>query len=121
MAKKTRYEARKIRHARVRKQIAGTTERPRLNVYRSLSQIYAQVIDDQEGRTLVSASTLDKELRSELEGLTKTEQANAVGKSLAKRAKEIGIGRVVFDRGGYRYTGRVKALADGAREGGLEF
>lgn len=121
MGKKTRYAARKIRHTRVRKNVQGTTERPRLNVYRSLSEIYAQVIDDQEGKTLVSASSLDKDLRSELEGLTKTEQAKKVGTNLAKRAKEQGISQVVFDRGGFRYTGRVKALADAAREGGLEF
>lgn len=121
MGKKTRYAARRIRHARVRKNVQGTTERPRLSVYRSLSEIYAQVIDDQQGKTLVSASTLDKDLRSELEGLTKTEQAKKVGKNLAERAKDKGISQVVFDRGGFRYTGRVKALADAAREGGLEF
>ena len=122
MAKnKTRYSARKIRQIRVRKHVQGTPERPRLNVYRSLSEIYAQIIDDQNDATLVSASTIDHELRSKMEGLTKKEQAELVGKSLAERAKTKGIASVVFDRGGFRYIGRVKALADGARAGGLEF
>ena len=119
--KKSRSKARVRRHIRVRRKVAGTPERPRLNVFRSLSYIYAQVIDDESGNTLVSASSIDKELRSKMKGLNKTEQANLVGKSLADRAKEIGIQTVVFDRSGYRYIGRVKALADGAREGGLEF
>ena len=121
MAKKTRNEARKRRHMRVRKKIRGTLERPRLNLFRSLKQIYAQVIDDDAGVTLVSASTVDRDLRSELDGLSKTEQARLVGKTIAERAKEKDIEAVVFDRGGYRYSGRVKALAEGAREGGLEF
>ncbi len=122
MAKmKTRNAARKIRQTRVRKNIEGTAERPRLNVFRSLSEIYAQVIDDASGHTLVSASTIDAELRSKMDGLKKTEQAALVGKSIADRAKAKGVTRVVFDRGGFRYSGRVKALADGAREGGLEF
>jgi large subunit ribosomal protein L18 len=119
--KKSRSQARIRRHIRVRRKVAGTPERPRLNVFRSLSDIYAQVIDDEAGVTLVSASSIDKELRSQMKGLNKTEQAGLVGKSLAERAKEKGVQQVVFDRSGYRYIGRVKALADGAREGGLEF
>jgi large subunit ribosomal protein L18 len=118
---KSRSAARNRRHIRVRKTVAGTPERPRLNVFRSLAEIYAQVIDDEAGRTLVSASTIDPALREKVAGLKKTEQANLVGKLLAERAKAKGIAQVVFDRGGYRYIGRVKALADGAREGGLEF
>jgi large subunit ribosomal protein L18 len=92
-----------------------------LNVFRSLTDIYAQVIDDEAGCTLVSASSIDKELRPKMAGLTKVEQANLVGKTVAARAKEKGVEVVVFDRGGYRYIGRVKALADGARENGLKF
>jgi large subunit ribosomal protein L18 len=121
MAKMTRSEARLRRHQRVRKNLAGTLERPRLNVFRSLADIYVQVIDDQAGHTLVSASSIDKELRVSLKGQKKTEQAKAVGKLVAERALEKGIKMVVFDRGGFRYIGRVKALAEGAREGGLEF
>jgi large subunit ribosomal protein L18 len=121
MANKSRAVARLRRHARVRKNIAGTPERPRLNVFRSLTGIYAQVIDDQAGHTLVSASTLDKDLRDKLKGMKKSEQAKLVGRALAERALSKGIQTVVFDRGGYRYIGRVKALADGAREGGLRF
>jgi large subunit ribosomal protein L18 len=121
MAKKSRSDARKSRHARVRKHVFGTDQRPRLNVFKSLSGIYAQVIDDIEGNTLVSASTVDKELREKTKGMKKTEQAKAIGKAVAERAKSKGIESVVFDRGGFRYVGRVKALADGAREGGLQF
>ena len=121
MAKKTRNEARLHRHQRVRKNIQGSPERPRLNVYRSLAEIYAQVIDDQAGNTLVSASSVDHELRPTLKGKNKTEQARLVGQLLADRAKGKGISVVVFDRGGFRYMGRVKALADGARKGGLDF
>lgn len=122
MAKNNNRSAARIqRHKRVRKHIFGTPERPRLNVFRSLSEIYAQVIDDHQGHTLVSASTLDTELRTKMKGLTKTEQAKLVGENLAERAKAKGISQVVFDRGGYRYIGRVKALAEGARKGGLEF
>jgi large subunit ribosomal protein L18 len=121
MAKNSRSIARTRRHTRVRKNLAGTTERPRLNVFRSLSAIYAQVIDDQTGRTLISASSVDRELREKLKGMKKAEQAKLIGQTLAERAKEKGIQAVVFDRGGYRYIGRVKALADGAREGGLQF
>jgi len=119
--KKSRAAARALRHRRVRKKIAGTQERPRLNVFRSLSDIYAQVIDDEAGRTLASASSIDTELRSKMKGLSKSEQAELVGKKIAERAKAVGIEQVIFDRGGYRYIGRVRALADGAREGGLEF
>jgi len=121
MANKSRSVARTRRHARVRKNLMGSTERPRLNVFRSLSGIYAQVIDDQAGNTLVSASTVDRDLREKLKGLKKSEQAKLVGQTVAERAKNKGIQVVVFDRGGYRYSGRVKALADGAREGGLQF
>lgn len=119
--KKTRSAARVRRHARIRKHISGTQQKPRLNVFRSLKDIYAQVIDDEAGSTLVSASSIDKELRSKMESLTKGEQAHLVGKAIAERAREKGIESVVFDRGGYRYIGRVKALAEGAREGGLKF
>jgi large subunit ribosomal protein L18 len=119
--RKSRSQARQRRHMRVRKFVSGTPERPRLNVFRSLKAIYAQVIDDEAGVTLVSASTIDHTLSEDLDGKTKTEQAHLVGKTLAERANAKGINQVVFDRGGYRYIGRVKALADGAREGGLEF
>lgn len=112
---------REIRHRRIRKSIFGTPERLRLSVYRSLKHIYAQIIDDTKGHTLVSVSTLEPEVRSQLDGLTKTETARVVGKIIAERAIAKGISKVVFDRGGYRYHGRVKALAEGAREGGLEF
>ncbi|MBC8505664.1 MAG: 50S ribosomal protein L18 [Chloroflexi bacterium] len=119
--KKSRAAARARRHRRVRKKISGTPERPRLNVFRSLGDIYAQVIDDEAGRTLASASSIDKELRPKMKGLSKSQQAELVGKKIAERAKAVGIEQVIFDRGGYRYIGRVRALADGAREGGLQF
>ena len=121
MAEKTRSTARLRRHVRVRKHLSGTSQRPRLSVFRSLAEIYAQVIDDQAGNTLASASSIDSELRKKMKGLKKSEQAKVVGKALAERAKSKGIKAVVFDRGGFQYSGRVKALADGAREGGLEF
>lgn len=121
MANNSRSEARIRRHARVRKKVFGTPDRPRLSVFRSTNEIYAQVIDDLAGNTLVSASSIDNELRSKMSGLKKIEQANLVGKAVAERAKGKGIAAVVFDRGGFRYVGRIKALADGAREGGLEF
>jgi len=121
MAEKNRSEARVRRHVRVRKSLAGTSSRPRLNVFRSLSEIYVQVIDDMAGQTLLSASSVDSELRGEMVGKNKTEQAKLIGAAVAKRAKVKGISTVVFDRGGFRYTGRVKALADAAREGGLQF
>lgn len=122
MAKKvSRSEARVRRHRRVRRKIYGTPNRPRLNVFRSLNEIYAQVINDLEGHTIVSASTIDTDLREELEGLTKKEQAKLVGQEIAERALEEGIEKVVFDSGGYKYIGRVQALAEGAREAGLKF
>jgi large subunit ribosomal protein L18 len=121
MAKKTRNEARLRRHRRVRKNIFGTPDRPRLNVFRSSSEIYAQVIDDVQGVTLASASSIDAELRPDMEGLSNMEKAQKVGQTIAERAKEAGINQVVFDRGGYKYIGRVKAMADAAREGGLDF
>jgi large subunit ribosomal protein L18 len=116
-----RRVARLRRHAHVRKHVVGTPERPRLNVFRSLDHIYAQVIDDSKGYTIASASTIDPEVETRLAGLKKVEQARIVGKVLAERALSQGITKVVFDRGGYKYHGRVKALADAAREGGLEF
>jgi large subunit ribosomal protein L18 len=122
MAKnKSRSVARARRHRRVRKKVFGTSEKPRLNVFRSLTEVYAQVIDDQAGHTLASASSIDGELRSQMTDLSKTEQANVVGKAIAERAQAAGVKQVVFDRGGYRYIGRVRALAEGAREGGLQF
>jgi large subunit ribosomal protein L18 len=121
MASYTSREARNRRHARIRRNLHGTAERPRLNVFRSLQHIYAQVIDDDLGNTLVAASTLDPELREQLNGMNKSQQAARVGLLVAQRAMAQGLKQVVFDRGGYPYHGRVKALADGAREGGLEF
>lgn len=121
MANKSRSEARIKRHERVRKTVSGTPERPRLNVFRSVAEIYAQVVDDKAGVTLASASTIDTALRAKMSGLKKTEQARLVGQAVAERAKEKGITTVVFDRGGFRYMGRVKALAEGARQSGLEF
>lgn len=122
MAKqKSRAEARKRRHHRVRKHLSGTSVRPRLNVFRSLTEIYVQVINDEEGITLTAASSIDRELRPNMKGKSKTDQAQIVGEAIAERAKAQGITTVVFDRGGYRYIGRVKALADSARKGGLEF
>ena len=122
MAKnKSRAVARKRRHIRVRKQIHGTADKPRLNVYRSLNEIYAQLIDDNQGHTLVSASSIDGELKKKTKGMTKKDQATLVGQTIAERAKKEGIKEVVFDRGGYKYIGRVAALADGAREKGLQF
>lgn len=121
MSTKSRSEARIHRHQRVRKNISGTADRPRVCVFRSVAEIYVQVIDDHTGTTLASASSVDKELKVKMKGLKKTEQATLVGQTLAERAKQKGISTVVFDRGGFRYMGRVKALADGARKGGLEF
>lgn len=112
---------REARHERVRKKVVGTRERPRLNVSRSLNNIYAQIVNDEEGHTLVSASTLDKEIRDSLKTGGNVQAAKEVGKLIAQRAKKKRIKRVVFDRGGYKYHGRVKALAEAAREGGLEF
>ncbi len=113
--------ARKKRHRRVRQKVSGTAERPRLNVYRSLKHIYAQLIDDQAGITLVSASSLEPGLRNQLSPSGNAAAAKVVGERLAERAKEKGIEQVLFDRGGYLYHGRVKALAEGAREKGLKF
>lgn len=118
---KQKYAARKRRQQRIRYRIAGTAERPRLNVYRSLSNIFAQVIDDETGSTLVSASTIDTEIAPQVQGKTKVEASKIVGQVVAERAKNKGIETVVFDRGGYRYQGRVAALAEGAREAGLKF
>jgi len=117
------YVARKRRHSRVRKQLSGTSERPRLNLFRSLNHIYAQVIDDSSGVTLVSASSVDKNLR--IAGIlirkSRIEQAGEVGKVVAERALEAGVKEVVFGRGGYRYHGRVRAVAEASREAGLKF
>jgi large subunit ribosomal protein L18 len=109
------------RHRRIRSHLSGTPGRPRLNVFRSLTNIYAQVIDDESGHTLASASTIDKGVAAQVDGKNKVEAAKIVGQVLAERAKAAGISAVVFDRGGYRYHGRVAALAEGAREGGLNF
>jgi large subunit ribosomal protein L18 len=114
-------QARRRRHLRVRKRVVGSPERPRLNVFRSSKHIYVQVIDDAAGHTLASASTVDVELRDQVKGKTKSEQAKLVGRLVAERALESGVRQVVFDRGGYVYHGRVKALADAAREAGLDF
>lgn len=119
--KRDRNEVRVIRHARVRKKISGTPEMPRLDVYRSNKSIYAQIIDDTKGITLVSASTLDPALKGALDDVDKKGAAEKVGKLVAERALAAGIKDVVFDRGGYVYTGRVAALAAGAREAGLNF
>ncbi len=121
ISKVNKNEARAKRHGRIRNKINGTSLRPRLSVYRSTGEIYAQLIDDEKSVTLVSASTLDKEVKPLLNAKTKTEQAEIVGKTLAARALKQGIKQVVFDRGGYLYMGRVKALADAARSEGLEF
>ena len=119
MAQKDRATVRRAVHKRIRRKVAGTGERPRLAIYRSLNHIYAQIIDDESGRTIASASTTEKDLRGGTGG--NIEAAQRVGRAIAERATAKGITSVVFDRGGYRYHGRVKALADGAREGGLQF
>lgn len=119
---KSQLNARKRRHLRVRAKVRGTASRPRLNVFRSSAHIYAQVIDDTQGRTLASASSLEEEVMSRLtDGETKTDKAKVVGLVVGERAKAAGIDTVVFDRGGFKYHGRVKAVADGARESGLTF
>jgi len=115
------HEARARRHRRIRARVIGTSDRPRLSVFRSLQHIYAQVIDDSIGHTLASASTLDKEVEALCKDLTKSEAARVVGRVVAQRALASGITQVVFDRGGYQYHGRVKALAEAAREAGLQF
>lgn len=119
--KKTAGAARIRRHRRVRRKVVGTPQRPRLCVFRSLNHIYAQVIDDEGGHTLVAASDLEADIRQQVDGKRKTEVARLVGQRVAERALEKGIGTAVFDRGGYRFHGRVKALADAARQGGLVF
>jgi large subunit ribosomal protein L18 len=116
-----RRKARERRRAHVRKRVVGTPERPRLNVFRSLKHIYAQVIDDSQGHTIAAASTVDKEVREQIVGMNKTEQAQVVGRVVAERALAKGVKKVVFDRAGYKYHGRVKALAEAARKAGLEF
>jgi len=121
VAKLDRHEARKRRHLRMRKEVIGTPERPRLSVYRSLNHMYAQIIDDTEGKTLVAASSVEPELRNKLSNTKNKVAAKEVGLLIAKRALEKGITKVVYDRGGNIYHGRIAALADGAREGGLEF
>ncbi len=119
--KKSSAVARKKRHLRIRNRLQGTSERPRLVVFRSLKHMYAQIIDDTKGHTLVAASTLDSTLRGDLPTLKKVEEAARVGQLVAERAKDAGITQVVFDRGGYLYHGRVQRLADAAREAGLTF
>jgi large subunit ribosomal protein L18 len=113
--------ARQRRHKRVRTRVHGTPERPRLNVFRSLKHIHAQIIDDTRGHTLVAASTLDNEIRPQVTGKAKIDQAEVVGTVLGQRAQAAGIDQLVFDRGGYRYHGRVKALADAVRKSGVDF
>ena len=121
ITKQDKNTLRQRRHARVRKHVSGTAETPRLNVYRSLNHIYVQIIDDVKGVTIASASTREKSVKEQIAGKTKTEAAKVVGVTAGERAKSKGIKAVVFDRGGYLYTGRVKAVADGAREAGLKF
>ncbi len=119
--KSKRSRARKARHFRVRKKVSGAPGKPRLNVFRSLKHIYAQIIDDLSGNTLVAASSLDKEIKEKIGTGGNIEAAKAIGLLIAGRAADKGIKKVVFDRGGYLYHGRVRALAEAAREGGLEF
>ena len=119
--KSNKNKERKAKHDRIRYTLVGNSERPRLNVYRSTTNIYAQVIDDSNGKTLVSASSLEKDIAKAIAGKNKKEQAFVVGETIAKRALKLGIKKVVFDRGGYIYTGRVEQLAEGARSAGLEF
>jgi large subunit ribosomal protein L18 len=121
MSKSDTRESRVRRHARVREKVVGIEGRPRLSVFRSLNHIYAQVIDDVKGQTLVSASTLDADVKKDIKGKKKAAEAAMVGTLLAQRAKDKGIAQVAFDRGGFKYQGRVKALADAARKGGLKF
>ena len=121
VSKESRKAVREKKHWRMRSHLSGTAQRPRLSVFRSNSHMYAQIIDDTVGRTLVAASTLEKEAKSALEHTDTVEAAAYVGKLIAERAKEQGISAVVFDRGGFRYTGKIQALADAAREAGLQF
>jgi len=118
---KTPFAARKRRHRRVRRKVSGIPQRPRLSVFRSLSHIYVQLIDDSSGCTLAAASDLEADLRSQCDGKRKTQVAELVGKAIARKATEKGVKAVVFDRGGSKYHGRVKALAEAARKGGLSF
>ncbi|MDO4799960.1 MAG: 50S ribosomal protein L18 [Bacillota bacterium] len=118
---KTKNTSRKARHARVRRKVRGTADRPRLNVFRSNNHISAQIIDDETGHTLISASSLEPAFKAQLEGTGNKAAAKAIGEAIGKRALEKGIENVVFDRGGYLYHGRVKELAEGAREAGLKF
>lgn len=120
---RARYgKARRLtRHLRVRRKISGTSQRPRLAVFRSLHHVYAQVIDDSRGETLVAASSLESQIKTQRDGKVKSDVSKEIGALIAQRAKEKGINTVVFDRGGYKYHGRIKALADAAREGGLTF
>ena len=121
VSKKSRTEVRENKHRKLRNRFSGTAERPRLAVFRSNNHMYAQIIDDTVGKTLVSASTLDKDVKAECEKTNNVEAATVVGKVVAKKALEKGITTVVYDRGGFVYEGKVKALADAAREAGLEF
>lgn len=121
LKKSEKKDKRLIRHLRIRTKVKGSIERPRLSVYRSNKHIYSQLIDDEEGNTLCSSSTVDKDLRGKLSSTNKKDRAGAVGKTLAEKAKAKGIRRVVFDRSGYKFHGRIKALAEGARDGGLLF
>lgn len=121
MAKAVKRKARMARHKRVRNTVAGDSKRPRLSVFRSLNHIYVQLVDDDKGHTLAATSTLDNEVKADLNGKKKTARAEVVGTIIAQRAREKGIKQVVFDRGGYKYHGRVKALAQAARKVGLKF
>ena len=121
ITKKNKNEVRQVRHLRLRKDLIGNATRPRLNVYKSLQHIYAQIIDDQTGATLVSCNTTQKEYKDTLQSMTNKEQAAFIGKTIGELAIKAGITTVIFDRGGYLYTGRVKELADGARSAGLKF
>jgi large subunit ribosomal protein L18 len=121
MAKADKRLARKHRHKRVRKMVTGTQDKPRLCVFRSLNNIYAQIIDDSQGHTVASASTMEPEMKEQTSGKKKTECADIIGAAIARRSLDRGIKQVVFDRGGYKYHGRVKALADAARKAGLDF
>ncbi len=120
-ANKKKHKARQRRHRRVRARVQGSGERPRLCVYRSLTNIYVQLIDDVSGHTVTSASTIDRELRLQVDGKSPIEAARLVGQTVGERAQQAGVKQVVFDRGGYRYHGRVAALAEGARAAGLDF
>ncbi len=121
MSNTTSIQLRQVRHERLRKTVTGTTERPRLSVYRSLNNIYTQIIDDSKGTTLASASSLDKDIKPQVAGKKKAEEAGIIGNAIAKKALAQGIKQVVFDRGGYMYHGRVKSLAEAARKAGIQF